>query len=64
VIAAFNANKEPATVDLPLPSGAADGRSFGAAWGQGAYTTSGGLLSGVRIPAREGIVLATAPPQP
>jgi neopullulanase len=62
MIAAFNANKEPATVDLPLPSGLPAGLSFGAAWGHGDYTTGGGQLAGVRIPAREGIVLATAAP--
>ena len=64
VIAAFNANTEAATVDLPLPPGAGDGRNFGAAWGHGAYTAHAGTLAGVQIPAREGVVLATAPPQP
>ena len=62
LIAAFNTNQTPATVDLPLPEGAEPGRSFGAAWGAGAYTATAGHLSGVHIPAREGIVLLVGGP--
>jgi hypothetical protein len=57
MVVALNANKEPAIVGLPLPEGFADGVSFGAAWGEGDYTTSQGTLANVRIPAREGVVL-------
>ena len=62
MIAAFNANREPATVNLALPQGVADGRNFGTIWGKGVaeggdYLMSQGKLPGVRIPAREGVVL-------
>jgi hypothetical protein len=61
MVAAFNANATPVTVDLPLPpttEGDLEGRRFGAVWGQGDYVAGGGHLSGVRIPAREGVVLS------
>lgn len=64
MIAAFNAGKTPVTVDLPLPGNVADGRNFGPTWGvreDGAtgHDVRAGVLHGVRIPAREGVVLAT-----
>ncbi len=61
MIAAFNTNKEPVSVDLPLPVSVANGISLGAAWTTseigGEYTTNESKLSNVAIPAREGLVL-------
>ncbi|HEX9988751.1 MAG TPA: glycoside hydrolase family 13 protein [Chloroflexia bacterium] len=60
-IAAFNANKEPATVNLPLPQNLAGGRHFRAIWGEGRdYTAGVDMLVGVSIPARQGVVLLGA----
>jgi neopullulanase len=61
VIAAFNASKEPATVNLPLPQNLSGGQRFSAIWGDGGdYLASEGMLAGVRIPARQGVVLSGA----
>jgi neopullulanase len=57
MIAAFNAGRKPASVDLPLPPGVANGENFGAVWGEGSYKAGQGKLAGVLIPAREGVVL-------
>jgi cyclomaltodextrinase / maltogenic alpha-amylase / neopullulanase len=61
IVAAFNANKQPVTVDVPLPQGRAAGSAshsgFAAVWGEGEFTASQGVLAGVRIPARDGVVL-------
>jgi glycosidase len=63
LVVAFNANKQPVAVDIPLPQpvqGLAEGAAFRAVWGEGSYTASHGKLSSVRIPAREGVVLSRA----
>ncbi|MGA7731198.1 MAG: hypothetical protein WCD37_07985 [Chloroflexia bacterium] len=63
---AFDDNREPVAVDLPLPQGVADGRSFDIAWGKsvaggGDYTARQRKLPGLRILAREGVVLLGGP---
>jgi neopullulanase len=61
VIVAFNANKEPTTVNLPLPQNLSGGQRFGAIWGEGGdYIADGDMLAGVHIPARQGVVLSGA----
>jgi cyclomaltodextrinase len=61
VIAAFNANKEPVSVNLPLPQNLAGVRRFRAIWGEsGDHTASEDMLAGLHIPARQGVVLSGA----
>ncbi len=60
LIAVFNTNKQPVTVGLPLPQGAADGLTYNAIWGAGSYISGSGMLANVMVPAREALVLSNA----
>jgi cyclomaltodextrinase len=61
LIAAFNANRQPVAVNLPLRRHLAGGQRFGAIWGEGGdYIADGDMLAGVHIPARQGVVLSGA----
>ncbi|HYP40652.1 MAG TPA: hypothetical protein VEX13_09865, partial [Chloroflexia bacterium] len=61
LIAAFNANRESVTVNLPLQQNLAGSRRFSAVWGEsGEYIANEGMLASVSIPARQGVVLSGA----
>lgn len=60
IVVAFNSNKTPVNVSIPLPESVSQGATFSAIWGEGNYLVEGSALAAVNIPAREGIVLIRA----
>ncbi len=53
----FNAGHQAAVHDLDLLSAQDEGRTFTDVWQTGEYTVQAGKLTGVRVPAREAVVL-------
>ena len=53
----FNSTLETATVDVRLPAGGPAAAGFHAIWNSGRYGVEGGMLTGVRIPPRDAVVL-------
>lgn len=56
-VVAFNANKQPVTIDISMENIGADGQYFNAVWGEGSYTLNQNTLPGVLIPSRQAAVL-------
>jgi neopullulanase len=57
LIVILNNNRNTTTIDLPLSSYLAEGTSLSDVWADTAWTVTGGLLRGLEIAAREGMVL-------
>lgn len=60
LIVLFNSNTTTARIDLPLGKSTGQTGTFQAVWNSGIYTAQAGLLHGVAIPARDGLVLRRA----
>ena len=60
-IVVFNRGRLPATVDLQLPTAADAGRLFQPAWNGAARRVTNQWLSSIEAPARDAVVLTTAP---
>ncbi len=56
VIVALNAGKTPATIDLDVSVLLPDSTTVREEWGEGRLSVTKGKLTGIRVPARDGVV--------
>ncbi len=57
LIVLFNAGKSPAEIRLPLGEITGSQGAFASVWNQGEYLAQAGVLSDVKIPARDALIL-------
>lgn len=58
LIVVLNSGRQPGTVDLPMAGYLDDSTALEDVWNGASFTVSGGQISGVPAPARDGIVLS------
>ena len=58
LIVLLNSNRQPASVDLPVAGYLDNGAALRDLWSDGSVTVSGDHITGISIPARDGIVLS------